>query len=777
MLQSEKIMKKKHKDRKYFKKPKSTQNIIPIDAAYEDGMFLSNGKLYSKTYKLSDINYKNSGKQNQERIIKEMRDTVKLCPVGEISQFTIVNRRITNDTLDSLCYPYSETCPDELVDDLNSIVRAQSGRGNGIVQELYFTSSSAEPTPKNATLHFANMESKLGGQFGALGSGFTPLSLSERLRLLRDFYRPGDENHWHFEFEDIRRKGHGVKDSIAPMSIKFNSDHFEMDGKVGRVLAVTNYPHNITDICLSEITALDIDMMLSVSFMPVPQEQAINFIRRRISDLSHNSNDRKSKQLDQLKYITEETEEMKELKKDINALYHDVTSRDCAWAVATITVCHLADDLEQLKADTKSICDSAIEHGCTFKICREQQMDALNTVLPFALDRISIDRSITSESLASFMIFNAQEICEKDGVFYGTNAITRNPVVVNRLNHASGNAFITGVTGFGKSMFTKNEIISLRARYPNADFLILDPEGEYANTTKALGGEVYNIGKDGLNLFDMEFDPEIDDSEQLAYKSEFITNCCEQILGGALDAQGKSIVDRAVRTAYRPFIRAKGKTDPPLLTDFRGILQKMKDPRADEIALGLERFTDGTLKVFAKPTEIDSKSSLITFSLGTLKGTTMSLGMLITLDHILNRVMANKRNGRITFVYVEECGALFKVEQIASFFDNLWARIRKYDGFCIGITQNVEQILASKMGRAMLSNSQLVVMLNQSSTNAAEFAELFTMSPSQMQYFTNVRPGHGMIKVGSTLVPFVSNIPKDTKLYSIIHTDKTAKPV
>lgn len=773
MLNSEKNARKKHRDRNFFQKPKSTQDVIPFEVAYEDGMLLSNGKLFSKTFRLSDINYSSEDRTTQEDLIRSLRAIIKSCTAAEISQFTIMNRHITDQVLEELYYPYHEDGCDDLREELNDIICKQSGRGSGIVQDLYFTSSVEKTSPKDAARHFARIETELAARFGQMGSSFTPLSLAERLRLLHDFYRPGDENYWQFNFEEKQRKGHSVKDSIAPMNMAFDDNYFLMHGKFGRVMAITEYANYIDDRTLSNLSALNIPMVLSVNFLPIPTDEAVTFLNKQLENVEDNAAQNAKRQVKSRGFLGAEPYKITQDRKNVKDLMHDVIERDCALVVATISVCFLAESLEVLDSYTEQICSTARECNCEFQPCTYQQLDALNTVLPYGLDRIYMDRSLTSESLAAFMPFHAQEMCDPHGVFYGQHAETKNLVVVDRLAKQSSNGFVLGMTGGGKSFFCKDEIISLRMRYPEdkADFLILDPEKEYTRLVEALGGEVYHIGRDSINLFDLEIDPS--EKNPLSYKTEFIIMCMERIVGGELDAQSKSIIDRAVRKIYKPYlnVKASGDAGSPSMQDFKTALDEMRDPRAAEISLALERFTEGYLSVFAQPTNIYTKSSMICYSLTGLQDNVKSLGMLITLDHILNRVMSNFRKGRMTFVYADEFAFLFRDEATGEFFNNLWRRTRKYAGICTGATQNVEEILRSEAGRAMLANSNFVVMLNQAPTNAAYLADLYKISPTQETYFTNVAPGHGLLKVGGALIPFVSEIPKDTELYKLCATD------
>lgn len=772
MLQSERRVKRRHRERGYYTRPRSTQDLIPIDTVYEDGMFLSNGGIYSKSYQFSDINYTIADQSQQESLIRDLRSINKSCTASEISQITIVNRRINEDLLDSLRYPLTGDRYDPFREELNTQLETQIGRGTGIIQERYFTMSVAKNTPKEAKVHFDRVGTEMALRFAGMGSNFEPIGLSDRLRILHDFYRQGDEAYWQFDFKEKQRKGHSFKDSIAPMSFVPGRDHFQIGDRYVRVLAMTEYASWIDDSTLSRLTNLDTEIILSVSFLPVPTDEAVKFYQSKLDSVEANSMRYQQKQLERTKIVVPEPYNIKKERQVITDSLNDITVRDCGLVVATITIAHMAPTLEKLNSDTELIRTVARDVNCEFNICTEQQLDALNTVLPYGLDRISMDRTLSTESLAAFMPFNAQELCDPTGVLYGQNAITRNLVVVDRLAKSSGNGFVLGMTGGGKSFFCKEELVELRFKYPpeQADFLILDPESEYNNLTLELGGEVFHVGVDSINPFDLELD--MTERNPLAYKTEFLTTFCEKVMeGDGLDAQTKSLIDRAVRQVYKDFLRSKGTGRVPLLGDFKAALEGMKHERAKELSLALERFVEGALDNFSRPTNINTRNSLICYSLAGLRDQMKPLGTLITLDQLLSRVMRNYKQGKITFVYADEFALLFQDEDTGTFFSNLWRRIRKYNGYCTGATQNVEEVLASETGRAMLSNTDFVVMLNQSPTNAAQLAELYKISPNQEVYFRNVAPGHGLIKVGGALVPFVSSMPTDTKLYSLLSTN------
>ena len=144
--------------------------------------------------------------------------------------------------------------------------------------------------------------------------------------------------------------------------------------------------------------------------------------------------------------------------------------------------------------------------------------------------------------------------------------------------------------------------------------------------------------------------------------------------------------------------------------------------------------------------------------------------MLVVLDSILNRITLNRSKGKNTYIFIDEIYLLFQYEYSANFLFTLWKRVRKYGAFCTGITQNVEDLLQSHTARTMLANSEFIVMLNQASTDRIELAKLLNISDLQMSYITNVGPGEGLLKVGSSLVPFVNHYPKNTELYRLMST-------
>lgn len=191
--------------------------------------------------------------------------------------------------------------------------------------------------------------------------------------------------------------------------------------------------------------------------------------------------------------------DLEQQRKESKEFLDDLTTRDQRMMFAVLTLVHTAETKEQLDSDTEALLTTARKHLCQFAVLKYQQMDGLNTALPFGVRKIDALRTLTTESLAVFIPFRVQEIYHKDGVYYGQNVIIKNMIIANRRHLLNGNSFILGVSGAGKSFTAKEEMTNIILTDPNADVIIIDPEREYSPLVKAMQGEVIHISATSEN--------------------------------------------------------------------------------------------------------------------------------------------------------------------------------------------------------------------------------------------------------------------------------------
>ena len=567
--------------------------------------------------------------------------------------------------------------------------------------------------------------------------------------------------------------GHDFRDLICPDSAKFKNDYFQIGNRYGKVLFLKSYASYIKDSMVTELTELNKNMMLSIDVIPIPMDEAVKEAENRRLGIETNITNWQRKQNANNNFSAIIPYDMEQQRNESKEFLDDLITRDQRMFLSVLTMVVTEDSLEKLKVLSDAIEQIAGKNMCQMGTLRYQQLDGLETVLPFGVRKINALRTLTTESLAVFIPFKVQEIRHENGVFYGQNTISKNMIMVDRKQLLNGNSFILGVSGSGKSFTAKQEITSIKLREPDADIIIVDPEREYSPLVNALGGEVIKISATSDNHINaMDMNSEYGDgANPVILKSEFILSLCEQLIGsGNLGPKQKSIIDRCTASVYRIFQQGNYQGIPPTLQDFREELLKQEEPEAKEIALAIELFTNGSLNTFALNTNVDTSNKLICYDILDLGKQLLPIGMLVVLDSILNRITANRTKGKNTYIFIDEIYLLFQYEYSANFLFTLWKRVRKYGAYATGITQNVEDLLQSHTARTMLANSEFIIMLNQAYIDRLELGKLLNISDEQMSFITNVGAGEGLMRVGSANVPFVNRFPKNTELYKLMTT-------
>ena len=721
-------------------------------------------------YRFTDINYLVASREDKETMFLAYSELLNSLDSGATTKITINNHRINKrDFEDAILMPLRDDDLDEYRKEYNQMLLDKAMGSNGMSQEKYITVSVQKKDVEEARAYFARTGADLAAHFSALGAKCVELNATERLQVLHDFYRAGEECGFSFNARAMARKGHSFKDYICPDSVEKHSDYLKLGEKYCRVIFLKDYASYIKDTMVSELTDMNRNMMLSIDVIPIPTDEAVREVESRLLGVETNITNWQRRQNKNNNYSAMVPYDMELQRKESKEFLDDLTTRDQRMMFAVITMVHMADTKEQLDADTEAILATARKHMCQMASLKYQQLDGLKTVLPFGVRKINTFRTLTTESLAVFIPFKVQEIMDRGGIYFGENAISHNLIMCNKANLLNQSAFLLGVPGSGKS-FSAKELITFLILNTDDDILICDPEGEYAPLVQAMGdrGSVIHVsagGRDRLNAMYM-----VDgygENNPIVVKSQFILSLIEQIDNKGVGPQQKSIIDRCITIVYQ---EAAETGIVPTLTTLREKLLEQPEPEAKQIALSLELYTTGSLDIFGKQGNVDMDKRIVVFDIHGLGAQLKPAGLLVITDTMLNRVTVNWKKGKRTHVFIDEFHVVFENEFSAAFFNSAWRQFRKRNAYPTAITQNVEYLLDSVQASTMLSNSEFIVMLNQAASDRAKLAKLLNISSEQMSYITNADAGCGLIKYGSALVPFINRFPKNTKLYELMTT-------
>lgn len=750
--------------------PKSVQDAIPIERVYEDGIFKVDGK-YSKSFCFQDINYAVASVEDKKAMFLDYSELLNSLDSGATTKITINNRMLNQEDFEQrILLKMKQDQLDIYREEYNAMLKEKAALSNGIVQEKYITVSICKKNIKEARVYFQRFSSDLFTHFSRIGSKCVELDATKRLRILHDFYLAGDERNFSFSMKASMQKGHHFKDSICPDNFKFENDHFRMGDKFGRVIYLKEYATYIKDSMITEICDFSRNLMFSIDVIPVPTDEAVKEVENRVLGVETNITNWQRRQNTYNNFSAIIPYDLEQQRKESREYLEDLTTRDQRMMFATITLVHLADSKEELDSDTDTILTTARKHLCQFAPLklRTQQLAGLQTSLPIGVRKLKILRTLLTESVSVFMPFRVQEIMDDGGIYFGQNSISNNLILCNKKNLQNANSFHLGIPGSGKSFITKEQIAFI-ALTTDDDILVCDPENEYSPLIKELGGEIIRIAagsNDHINAMDM-VDGYGDSGNPVIDKSQFILSLFEQLDNDGLSAIDRSIIDRCTAIVYAEFKRG-GKV--PTLFVLRQKLLEQEEPEATDLALKLELFTSGSLDAFAYPTNVDIKNRMVVYNIFDLGKQLKTMGLLVITDAMINRVTENWRIGKRTHIFLDEFHVVFENKESANFFNSAWRQFRKRNAYPTGITQNIEYLLDSVLASTMISNSEFIVMLNQAASDREKLGKLLNISHEQMSYITNADAGCGLIKYGSSLVPFMNRFPQNTKLYRLMTT-------
>ena len=758
--------------------PASAQSTIPYQRMWPDGVCLTDDTHYTKTIQFQDINYQLAQNEDKTAIFEGWCDFLNYFDPSISVQFSFLNLAIGMESFEqSVFIPLKGDDFDPIREEYAAMLQNQLAKGNnGLTKTKYITFGVDADNYRTAKLRLERVELDILNNFKRLGAQTSSLDGKERLALMHAMFHMDTQEPFRFDWKWLAPSGLSTKDFIAPSSFEFKETRtFRMGKKYAAVSFLQILAPELEDRMLAEFLNMESSLVVSMHIKSLDQTEAIKTIKRRITDLD------KSK-IEEQKKAVRAGYDMDIIPSDLatygtaaKALLQELQSRNERMFQLTFLVLNTADTKRQLDNILLQAKGIAQQNNCALVPLDFQQEGGMVACLPLGKNPIEIHRELTTSATAIFVPFTTQELFQTQGhpIYVGLNALSNNIIMVDRLFLKTPNGIILGTPGSGKSFCAKQEISSV-ILLTDDDVMICDPEGEYYPLIERFNGQVIRISPtstDYINPMDLNLNYS-DDDNPLSLKSDFILSLCELVVGGrdGLQPIEKTVIDRAVRLIYQPFLNDPVPEKLPILGDLYNALLNMEEKEAHHIATALEIYVSGSLNLFNHRTNVDINNRLVCYDIKELGKQLKKLGMLIVQDQVWGRVTANRDAGKYTRYFIDEFHLLLREEQTATYSVEIWKRFRKWGGVPTGITQNVKDLLASRDIENILENSDYIVMLNQAPGDRQVLAQKLNISPHQLSHVTQVGAGEGLLFYGNVILPFVNHFPKDMELYRIMST-------
>ncbi len=820
--------KTKQCDEPLYINPQSTEELFPVKAIDESGIFVLNNEKYSKLFKLSDINFAGVTDLEQKTIIINFSKVLNsincrfsYTVADEYVDESAFSKRILykkrGDDMDMLCDAFNEVINEKVTD-----------AKQGLYQTIYLTLTVEAKNIREAKNALASVEATLSstliqiGINGMAGSSLEPVSLNERMQIWYNFTHTGLHTNYKFDWQSCMKQNKDWIDIVSPESLVFYNDYFILNGnRYGRVMYISRHAQSLESDTLSELAKINSTNYVTVNSELLDLSGYKQEIIRKHSSVGFQIEKEKKRNRDNNDFLADASDKLLTEKDSLIKLSRQVETGDDHFFNTTVLIAFLAKSYEEMVDITDQIEAIGGVKSFDVKKCFDKQREGLNSTFMFGVQEFKRMTNFSAPCQAMYMPFKTQELNDPDGTFYGINKLSQNPIIANRKLLDSFHGMILGKTRYGKSLFAKCEIISNRCLHPEDQTLIIDPQNEYKGIAHAPGvnGTVVSFDTQKevyVNPMDVNFE-DVDYAtlqEIISEKADFIFTLLSSCMRRDIDAEEMGILNKVIEQVYSEnyAMRKKINGESEQITEFsvpsymkkneavlpfasnlsheeqerkyspmlQDVYQKLKDMDDDSIAQKLaahmQIFVNGSLNLFNHRTNIDLNRKLIVFDISGIKQNLHVTCMLVMLEIVRSKIVQNFKQNNWTNVYIDEFHELLGIPAVADHVIKLWKEVGKLHGSMTGITQNMTDLLnkspnSDKLA-AILSNTEYFAMLNQSTIDRKKLAEFLpSISPAMFNFVEGASKGTGLLKMGPVTVPFDMRMSDKCDLYKYVNTD------
>ena len=546
-----------------------------------------------------------------------------------------------------------------------------------------------------------------------------------------------------------------LRDFISPSSIEIHSSYFRLGTKYGRTLYIYGYPHSLYTGWLSPI--INIDEVLDISMFVYPVDTAIVMknLSKKVTQLQADASINSEKGRIRDPEAEAQLQDAEELRDQLQAGAEKFFRFG-------LYITLWGESLEELNFVQNKI-ETILGQQMVFsKVASAQQEQGMNSTMPQCTDQLQIRRNMNTGAISTSFPFTSADLTQEKGILYGVNLHNNGLVIFDRFTLENANLVVFAKSGAGKSFAVKLEAV--RSMMMGSEIVIIDPENEYQKLCDAVGGSYVRLSLNSdvrINPFDL---PKVIDSEDAsdALRANLVTlhGLFRLMLGGTQSGPGGQTVaaltpseeadlDQALIDTYaRAGITSDPLTHqstPPTIVNLYDTLLHMGGS-GPQLAQRLRKYSTGTFAgIFSQQSNIDINNQMVVFNIRDLEDELRPVAMYIVLNHIWNIVRAKQKR---RLLIVDEAWQLMKYDDSANFLFSLAKRARKYYLGLTTITQDVEDFMSSKMGRAIVANSSMQLLLKQSAAAVDVLSDVFKLTGEEKKRLANFPVGQGLFFAG-----------------------------
>jgi len=575
-----------------------------------------------------------------------------------------------------------------------------------------------------------------------------------------------------------------LRDLIAPSSLEIHSSHFRLGTKYGRTLYIYGYPRQIYTGWLSSLINIDEVLDVSMFIYPVESQVVLNNLRKKVTQLeaSMSINSEKGRIRDPgLEAAIGDAEELRDqLQVGAERFFR-----------FGLYVTLYADSLDELGFVQHKIETIFGQQMIFSKVASSQQEQGLNSTIPQMSDQLQIRRNMNTGAISTSFPFTSADLTQENGILYGINMHNNGLVIFDRFSLENANMVVFAKAGAGKSFTVKLE--ALRSMMTGAEIIIIDPENEYQKLCEAVGGSYIRLSLNSstrINPFDLPHVIDTDEADN-ALRANLITlhGLLKLMLGttqtatngenlSALSPAEEADLDQALIDTYgRVGITSDPLTHnsvPPTVSDLYDTLLHMGGS-GPALAQRLRKYTTGTFAgIFSQQSNTEINNTMVVFNTRDLEDELRPVAMYIVLSHIWNIIRAEKKK---RMLIIDEAWQLMKYDDSANFMFSLAKRARKYYLGLTTVTQDVEDFMSSKMGRAIVANSSMSILLKQSPSAVDVLSDVFKLTEEEKKRLANFPVGQGLFFAGQSHVHIQIDASETEKQLSNTNPQIPDKPL